>query len=277
MSFDQTKESLLVFTLSDSSGETAEAVTRAALAQFSNDHVGHYRLARVTTVEELKDIMQRVARQQGLIAYTLVRADLKETLEAEADQYGIPIIDLMGPLINKISQLTRTSPLSEAGRLHLLDESYFRRIAAIDFAIRYDDGKNPDGLKEADAVLIGVSRTSKTPNCMYLAQHWGLKAANIPLIGGIEPPEKLFILPKEKIIGLNIDPNVLLDIRCTRANILGLTQNSNYIDPHHIDQEVAFARNLFRKLGCHVIDVSKKAIEETSSEIYLYLRKQSTK
>ncbi len=277
MSFDQTKESLLVFTLSDSSGETAEAVTRAALAQFSNDHVGHYRLAMVTTVEELKDIMQRVARQQGLIAYTLVRADLKETLEAEADQYGIPIIDLMGPLINKISQLTGTSPLSEAGRLHLLDESYFRRIAAIDFAIRYDDGKNPDGLKEADAVLIGVSRTSKTPNCMYLAQHWGLKAANIPLIGGIEPPEKLFILPKEKIIGLNIDPNVLLDIRCTRANILGLTQNSNYIDPHHIDQEVAFARNLFRKLGCHVIDVSKKAIEETSSEIYLYLRKQSTK
>lgn len=186
------KTPLVVFTLSDSSGETAEAVSRAALAQFSTNTVGHYRLARVTSIEELKEIMQMVASQKGLIAYTLVRTDLKAMLESQASQHGIPIIDLMGPLIAKISQITGVSPLSEAGRLHLLDESYYNRIAAIDFAIRFDDGKNPDGLKEADIVLIGVSRTSKTPNCMYLAQHWGLRAANIPLVHGIEPQNKLF-------------------------------------------------------------------------------------
>jgi regulator of PEP synthase PpsR (kinase-PPPase family) len=270
----QSKSPLVVFTLSDSSGETAEAVCRAALAQFSTDNVEHYRLARVNSIEELKEIMQKVANQKGLIAYTLVRTDLKATLEAESNQYGIPIIDLMGPLITKVSQITGVSPLSEAGRLHILDQSYYSRIAAIDFAIRYDDGKNPDGLKEADVVLIGVSRTSKTPNCMYLAQHWGLKAANIPLVHGIEPPDKLFTLAEKKIIGLTIDPTILLEIRCTRANVLGLTQESNYTDPSRIEQEVNFAKSLFRRLGCHVIDVSKKAIEETSSEIYLYLRKQ---
>ncbi len=271
---DPNKSPLIVFTLSDSSGETAEAVCRAALAQFHTDDVGHYRLARVTSVDELKAIMQEVANQKGLIAYTLVRTDLKSTLETGANQYGIPIIDLMGPLITKVSQITGASPMSEAGRLHLLDESYYSRIAAIDFAIRYDDGKNPDGLKEADVVVIGVSRTSKTPNCMYLAQHWGLKAANIPLVHGIEPPDKLFALSKKKIIGLTIDPSILAEIRCTRASVLGMAQGGDYTDPYRIEQEVNFAKSLFRQLGCHVIDVSKKAIEETSGEIYLYLRKQ---
>jgi len=270
---EQDKSPLVVFTLSDSSGETAEAVAKAALAQFSETNVRLYRLARVTSVEELKEIMQEVDKDRGMIAYTVVRTDLRSTLETEALKHNIPIIDLLGPLMAKVAQLTGLSPFSQAGRLHLLDEAYYRRIAAIDFAIRYDDGKNPEGLKEADVVLTGVSRTSKTPNCMYLAQHWGLRAANAPLIYGIEPPAALFTLSEKKIIGLTVDPHILVEIRSTRANVLGLPQDTDYTDLSLIDQEVSFAKQVFRRLGCHVIDVSSKAIEETSSEIYLHLRK----
>jgi regulator of PEP synthase PpsR (kinase-PPPase family) len=154
----------------------------------------------------------------------------------------------------------------------LLDESYFKRIEAVDFAIRYDDGKNPDGIMQADVVLTGVSRTSKTPNCMYLAHHYGLKAANVPLVWGVEPPLALFKIPSRKIIGLTIDPYLLQEIRSTRAQILGMANSTDYADPERIEQEVKHAKKLFRELKCHVIDVSAKAIEEASSEIYLHLR-----
>lgn len=270
---DGTKSPLTVFTLSDSSGETAEAVSKAALAQFPHEHVHLYRLARVDCVEELNKILSEISEEKGLVAYTLVRQDLKEALEKAAALYCIPTIDLLGPLITKVAQVTQISPLSQAGRLHLLDESYYKRIEAIDFAIRYDDGKNPNGLTEADVILIGVSRTSKTPNCMYLAQHWGLKAANIPLVPAVEAAPKLFTLSEKKIIGLTIDPQILAGIRSTRANIIGLPQGTGYTDLQIIDEEVQSAKRIFKRLGCHIIDVSNKAIEETSSEIYLYLRK----
>jgi regulator of PEP synthase PpsR (kinase-PPPase family) len=263
---------LTVFTLSDSSGETAETVARAALSQFPEGCVKLYRLPSVKSVEELKEIMEEVSSQKGLIAYTLVNAELKIALENEAIRCGTPTIDLLGPFIAHVTKLTGVNSFSQPGRLHLLDESYFRRISAIDFAIRYDDGKNQEGLQEADVVLTGVSRTSKTPNSMYLAQHWGLKVANVPLIYGIEPPAGLFAIEDKKIIGLTIDPQMLLNIRRTRANVLGMPHGANYTDPGMIEQEVNYARQIFRRLGCHIIDVSNKAIEETSGEIYLYLR-----
>jgi len=270
---NRTKSPLIVFTLSDSSGETAEAVSKAALAQFPQEHVQLYRLARVSSVDELNKIVSEISQEQGLIAYTLVRQDFKDALEKAAVSCGIPTIDLLGPLIAKVAQVTQISPLSQAGRLHLLDESYYKRIEAIDFAIRYDDGKNPNGLTEADVVLIGVSRTSKTPNCMYLAQHWGLKAANIPLVPAVEPSPKLFTLSEKKIVGLTIDPQILAGIRSTRANVLGLPQGTDYTDLYIIEEEVQSAKKIFKRLGCHIIDVSNKAIEEISGEIYLYLRK----
>ncbi len=197
---DQTELPLIVFTLSDSSGETAEAVSKAALAQFPDKKVQLYRLARVSSAEELNTVINEISPDKALIAYTLVRQDLREALEAAASRCNIPTIDLLGPLIGKVAQVTDILPLSQAGRLHLLDESYYKRIEAIDFAIRYDDGKNPNGLTEADVVLIGVSRTSKTPNCMYLAQHWGLKAANIPLVAEIEPPLNYLLFQNVKLL-----------------------------------------------------------------------------
>jgi len=263
---------LVVFTLSDSSGETAEAVGRAALVQFPPGRASIYRLPQVKSCQQLAGLVRECANGRAVIAYTLVLPEYRETLEAEAAKFSIPTVDLLGPLISRIASITQTAPLSQPGRLHLLDESYFKRIEAVDFAIRFDDGKNPDGIKQADIVLIGVSRTSKTPNCMYLAHHYGLKAANVPLVFGVDPPLALFQINPKKIFGLAIDPYLLQEIRTTRAIVLGMRGENDYADPDRIRQEVRYAKKIFRELKCHVIDVSAKAIEETSSEIFLQLR-----
>lgn len=263
---------LIIFTMSDSSGETAESVARAALVQFEPGKASIYRLPQVRNSQQIPAMVSEIDAARAVIAYTLVLPEYRETLEAEANKYKIPTIDLLGPLINRISKSTGSSPLSQPGRLHLLDETYFRRIEAVDFAIRYDDGKNPDGILQADVVLIGVSRTSKTPNCMYLAHHYGLKSANVPLVQGVEPPLALFQVPPKKVFGLHIDPYLLQEIRTTRAQVLGMPGTTDYADPERIVQEVRAARKLFRELKCHIIDVSSKAIEETSSEIFLLLR-----
>jgi len=267
----ETRE-LIVFTISDSSGETAEAVARAALVQFPPDRASIYRLPQVRSCQQLVGLVREVSLCRSVIAYTLVLPEYRETLESEAEKLGIPTVDLLGPLITKLAFLTGTAPLSQPGRLHLLDETYFKRIEAVDFAIRFDDGKNPDGITQADVILTGVSRTSKTPNCMYLAHHYGMKAANVPIVSGVEPPLALFQINPRKIVGLHIDPYLLQEIRTTRANVLGMPSSTDYADPDRIRQEVRHAKKLFRELKCHVIDVSAKAIEETSSEIYLHLR-----
>ncbi len=265
------KIGLVIFTMSDSSGETAEAVARACLVQFPPSSVSIYRLPQIRSSKQILTLIEEIKDKNALIVYTLVLPEFRMTLEAATEKYHIQRIDLLGQLIDKLTSLTHQQPLSVPGRLHVMDETYYKRIEAVDFAIRYDDGKNPDGIKQADVVLIGVSRTSKTPNCMYLAQHYGLKAANIPLVFGIEPPLNLYQISNSKIVGLSIDPHLLQDIRSTRAQIMGLSSQADYADLDRINQEVRYAKNIFRELKCHVIDVSAKAVEEISSEIYLYL------
>jgi [pyruvate, water dikinase]-phosphate phosphotransferase / [pyruvate, water dikinase] kinase len=248
-------------------------VARACLVQFPPGYVSIYRLPQIRTAQQIPAIIREIAQKKlAIIAYTFVLPEYRETLEAESNKYKIPTIDLLGQLMNRISHLSGAHPLSQPGRLHLLDETYFRRIEAVDFAIRFDDGKSPDGILQADVVLVGVSRTSKTPNCMYLAHHYGLKAANVPIVFGVEPPLSLFQVNHKRIVGLQIDPYLLQEIRSTRAHILGMPDHNDYSDPDRITQEARQARKLFRELKCHIIDVSAKAIEETSSEIYLHLR-----
>ncbi len=265
---------LTIFILSDSSGETAESIAKACLVQFPSDRVFIHRLPQVRNNEQIIEVIHQVAAMQrkGIIAYTLVLPEYKETLESIAVQAKLPTIDLLGPLITRLTELTGSLPLSEPGRLHLLDEKYFKRMAAIEFSIRFDDGKNPESLREADVVLIGVSRTSKTPNCMYLAQHYGLKCANIPIVFGVSPPPTLFEIDHRKIIALGIDPHLLQDIRSNRAQFLGMPGHSDYADPQKIQEEIQYARKVFQALKCKVLSVSNKAIEETSSEIILHLR-----
>lgn len=263
---------LIIYTLSDSSGETAEAVARAALVQFPPGQASIYRLPQARNKLQIVEYVRQIAMGRSILAYTLVLPELRETLEAEAKLHNLITIDFLGPLISTLEKLTGKKPLSEPGRLHLLDETYFRRIEAVDFAIRYDDGKNPDGLTQADVILTGVSRTSKTPNSMYLAHHYGLRAANVPIVNGVDPPESLFKVDPHKIIGMTIDPLLLHDIRSIRAKVLGMSPEADYADLEKIRTEVRYARRIFRDLKCHVIDVSSKAIEEISSEVYLHLR-----
>lgn len=263
---------LIVFTLSDSSGETAEAVAKAALVQFPADQTRIFRLPQIRSCEQITQLVSGLATNNSIIAYTLVLPEYRQTLEDEAAKLRIPTVDLLSPLISRVALLTGATPLSQPGRLHLLDETYFQRIEAVDFAIRFDDGKNPDGILQADVILLGVSRTSKTPNCMYLAHHYGLKAANIPIVMDVEPPLQLFQVNAKKIIGFTIDPYLLQNIRTNRAQSLGISTKSGYADPEKICQEVNYSKSIFRDLQCHVIDVSAKAIEETSSEIYIYMR-----
>jgi len=209
----------------------------------------------------------------SLIAYTLAQRPYRDALEFEAARLGIPVIDLLGRLIDRVASLTGSAPLEQVGRLHQLDEAYYQRMDAVNFAVHHDDGTNPERLREADVILTGVSRTSKTPNSMYLAQHYGFKAANVPLVLKVEPPATLFEVSRRKVIGLTVDPHILHSLRTTRAKIMGLGTNTEYTELDSIAAEVAHAAKIFRELRCHVIDVSNKAIEETSSEIALVLRR----
>jgi regulator of PEP synthase PpsR (kinase-PPPase family) len=247
-------------------------MARAALVQFAPGRASIYRLPQARSVEHIKEMIEEVSHNHAFIAYTLVLPEFREAVEYHSRLHNIPTVDLLGPLLSRLSELTGLSPMSQPGRLHLLDEKYYKRIAAIEFAIRFDDGKNADGLYEADVILTGVSRTSKTPNCMYLAQHYGLKAANIPIVLGVDLPLQLFEIPSHKIFGLTIEPELLQDIRSNRAQFLGMSTNSDYAHLDKILEEVRYARKIFRELKCRMINVSNKAIEETSSEIMLHLR-----
>jgi regulator of PEP synthase PpsR (kinase-PPPase family) len=258
---------LIVYTLSDASGQTAEMMAKAVISQFQGMPVSIVRLPRLVGPQQLVNMLTLAAQGPCVFAYTLVREDLRLTLEAEAAKGNLPTIDLLGPAIACMSKLLDTEPRHEPGAVHTKDEEYFKRMDAIDFAIKYDDGKSPHGLLLADLVLVGVSRTSKTPTCMYLAQNQGIKAGNIPLVPQAPIAKELFELPPNKVIGLTVSPDLLAGIRATRLATLGLPPESTYADKAKISEELAFAEQVFRRLRCPVVDVTFKAIEETASEI----------
>lgn len=267
---------LTVYTVSDASGETAEHVARAAALQFKGQNLKLTRLPRVRALAQIEDVFKLAAESPCIIAYTLVEPALREALEAEAARHSIPTVDLLGSLIGTLSEVLKVSPRFETGLLQLRDEKYFNRMEAIDFAIKYDDGKDPKGLMLADLVLVGVSRTSKTPTCMYLAQNRGIKASNIPLVINVAPPKELFELPPGRVIGLNLNAEVLHEIRTARLTSLGLTSSASYASEERISQEIDYAHQIFRRLRCPVVDVTNKAIEETASEILELTQRKET-
>jgi regulator of PEP synthase PpsR (kinase-PPPase family) len=266
-------QNVTLFALSDSTGQTAETLSKAALRQFPLvENMQYERLPRIINANQLRTLMHLIAEAKPcVIVYTLSVPHLQEALVQEAGHHQIPIVDLLGPLIQAISSVVGITPQHETGMLRKLDEEYFKRIEAIEFAIKFDDGKDPKGILKADVVLIGVSRTSKTPTCMYLAQNHGIKAGNIPLVYQIAPPAELFQLPPGKVLGLTIDPKLLHGIRTARLKNLGLPADSNYADFNKIVAELEYAQDIMKNLHCPIVDVSHKAVEETTSEI-LHLR-----
>ncbi len=261
----------VVYVVSDSIGETAEKVVMAAAIQY-NSHITEIKKEPyVTDQSQIKRIVQDVKDVKCVIVYTLVVPELKKILEEECDKYNIPRVDILGPIMDALAKIVPASPKLEAGLIRKLDERYFKRVEAIEFAVKYDDGKDPRGILKADVVLVGVSRTSKTPLSMYLANK-NYKVANVPLIPEVPPPGELYQIPKKKIIGLTAQPTELNHIRKERLKTLGLDGEANYASMERILQELEYSENIIKKLGCPVIDVTRKAIEETASIIIEILK-----
>ncbi|MBU6429408.1 MAG: kinase/pyrophosphorylase [Cyanobacteria bacterium REEB65] len=269
-------DELTVYTVSDASGETAELVAKAAALQFKGHSIKLVRLPRARSPEQIAGMVTLAAQTDCIIAFTIVDQMLRETLQNEGKRRSIPTVDILGSLIKVLSLVLGAEPRFESGLLHFKDEQYFTRMDAIEFAIQYDDAKDPKGLLLADLVLIGVSRTSKTPTCMYLAQHRGVKASNVPLVLHVPPPAELFSLPAGRVIGLTLHPGTLHEIRHARLQSLGLGENASYANLERIELEVAYAQEVFRRLRCPVVDVTHKAIEETVAEILELTQRKET-
>ena len=255
-----------VFVLSDSLGETAELVVRAAAAQFNAGGVEIQKFGYVQSKDAIDKALKEAETRKSMVAYTLVKADLREYVKTQSEKRGIASVDVLGPMLEALSTVAATEPKFEPGLVHRLDEEYFRRIEAVEFSVKCDDGKDLLSLPFADVVLIGVSRTSKTPVSLYLAQRV-YKVANVPLVPELPPPPELFKIPVEKVIGLTLGPEKLVKVRKERLKVLGLDENSSYANSARILQELEYADRVFRRLGCSVIDVTDKAVEETANEV----------
>lgn len=262
-----------IYVVSDSVGETAELLVKAVASQFSREDVEIKHISYVEDIKDINNVISAAKYHHSIIAYTIVIPSLKEYLDELACEAGILAIDLMKPLMDAFTEKLNTEPVRQPGLIRKLDENYFRRVEAVEFAVKYDDGQDVRGIRHADIVLIGVSRTSKTPLSMYLA-HKRFKVANVPLVPEIAPPDELFDIPKNKCVGLIITPNKLNEIRMERLKNLGLTTQANYANFDRILKELEYAEKIMKRIGCPVINVSNKAIEETADLILAMLKKR---
>ena len=267
-------ENLIIYVISDSVGETAQQVAKAAISQFMiNDNYEIRRFPYVVDKKFLIEILNSGKNENAIIIYTLVDESLSTLTREYCLTEGLSNIDLMSPILTEIAKKTDKKPKREPGIIRKLDESYFKRVEAIEFAVKYDDGKDPRGVLKSDIVLVGISRTSKTPLSMYLANK-NIKVANVPLVPEIPLPKELNNINPKKIIGLTNTPEKLNKIRQERLKALGLSSNANYANLERILQELEYSDTIMKRLGCPVIDVSNKAIEETAG-IILDLMKEN--
>jgi regulator of PEP synthase PpsR (kinase-PPPase family) len=262
----------VIYVCSDAVGETAETVVSATLRQFERQQVKVKRIGHIGTEEEVRQIVEEASTTKGFIAYTLVQPELREMMREETIRLSVRSVDIMGPMMQAFIDTFDDVPNRKPGLLHELDETYFRRVEAIEFAVKCDDGKNTNSLPQADIVLVGVSRTSKTPLSIFLA-HKGLKAANFPIMPEVKAPKELFQIPSSRIIGLTMNSEQMLKIRTERLKALGLPNGANYAAVKRIEEELTYARDLMQQLKCRVIDVTDKAVEETAGIIMEMLQK----
>ncbi|MCG1025774.1 MULTISPECIES: pyruvate, water dikinase regulatory protein [Dehalobacter] len=256
----------VIYVISDALGETAEFVSRAAAAQFNGIKTKIRRVPYVLDETHIDDILEEAVEEQAILVYTLVLTNLRLYIERRAKEKNLITIDILSPLISALADKTGLDPKNIPNVTHRLDEQYFRKVEAVEFAVKYDDGKDPRGLLYADVVLIGVSRTSKTPLSMYLA-HKGIKAANIPLVPEVTPPRELYEVPRNKVFGLILSPEKLNQIRSERLKTLGLGASADYANLNRIMEELDYAKQIMKKIGCVIIDTTNKAVEETASVI----------
>ena len=242
-------------------------MVRAATMQFTDVQITVRTYSRVRLETECEALIEKAAELQALVVFTVVNVEERDLLAKLVERYNVESVDLIGALIGKLGSFLGAAPAGVPGLLHTISEDYFRRIEAVEFAVKNDDGAEPRNLPKADLVLVGISRTSKTPLSTYLAQR-GLKVANVPLVLGIDPPEELALVDDRKVFGLIIQPDILMRIRQARLKHLGMSNESDYGKRGHIEHEISYAREVFRKLpNWPVIAVTNRAIEETAADI----------
>ncbi len=255
-----------VHLVSDSTGETLVGMMKASTAQFRNATALEHLHALVRSEAQMEKALVDIAAKPGVVLYTLVNADRRRTLEAQCAKLNIPAISILDPTLAMLGRYLSAAMISEVGAQRTLDAEYYGRIQALDFAMAHDDGQNVIGLRDAEIILLGISRTSKTPTCIYLANR-GYKAGNIPLVPGAPLPVILDNYKKPLIIGLVAAPDRIVQIREQR--LLGLNQHeqTDYIDVDRVRDEMREAKRMFVKKGYKVIDVTRRSIEETSAQI----------
>lgn len=252
--------------ISDSTGETVSSVSRAALALFDDVHPEEHVWSLVRTKGQMERVIEGIHTYPGVVMYTLVDMDLQDMLKLACAEMSIPCIPILSRVVRELTAYLGIQNTAQPGRQHELDEDYFTRVEALDFAVKHDDGHTPEHLEQADIVLVGVSRTSKSPTCIYLA-HRGYKAANVPFVSECPLPENLNNLKNPLVVGLMINPDTLIQIRKNRLDAMNEKRETSYIDMEQIRNEIREARQLFRKNGWPVIDVTRSSVEETSAKI----------
>ena len=252
--------------ISDATGETAITVARGAVAQFSDVEAIEHLWSLVRSKDQLKRVLSSVAANPGVVMFTLVDQELRQALQEGCREFDIPCIPLLDMVIATLSRYLGVESQNLPGSQHVMDAHYLGRIDAMNFTVLHDDGQATSSLEEADIVLVGVSRSSKTPTCFYLANR-GFKTANVPVVPGCPLPPELDLLKRPLVVGLTWGTNQLVDIRRNRLRMIGQDEETEYVDPAAVSEEVKHARRIFSKTGWPVIDVTNRSIEETAAAV----------
>ncbi|HEX4532952.1 MAG TPA: pyruvate, water dikinase regulatory protein [Rhizomicrobium sp.] len=252
--------------VSDATGETLNAIANAALAQFENVDVREHVYALVRSPRRLQRAVDHIRIEPGFVLFTLVNPDLRNELIRQATEIGVPCLDVMEAPVAAMGSFLGAAETHRPGGQHGVDQRYMQRIEALNFTIAHDDGQNLDTINEAQVILVGASRTSKTPTCVYLAIR-GLRAANVPIVNGLPVPPQLTAATQPLIVGLWASPDRLLQVRRSRLNTLGEERDTDYVDLDAVRAEVAYTRKLFEQNDWPPIDVSRRSIEETAAAV----------
>ncbi len=263
-----TLKKLKIVIISDGTGETAKAISRAVMTQFPDKDVYFTRFKNVRDKEQIKSIFDEAAIHHDLVIYTIVSSEIRDYISEISRQKHVRSLDLMGPVLTTFSNYFEQEPKAIPGLLHQVNNEYFDRVAAMEFTLNHDDGRNLNTLHLADVILVGISRTSKTPLSVYLSQH-GIKVVNVPIIPGTELPKELFEIDQRKIFALTIDPDALSNIRRNRLTKLGAEQHTgNYADDGKVTEEIEWASEIYKNnKRWPIFNVTNKALEETASDI----------
>lgn len=256
--------------VSDSTGETLMSVMNATLPRFTHVSVREHLYTLVRSEKKMALTLKGIANEPGLVLFTLVDDERRRVLEAHCADIGVPAISILDSLVNSLTTIFGQPTRAQAGAQHGLDQAYYMRMEALDFAIAHDDGQQPEGLNQADVVLVGVSRTSKTPTCIYLA-HRGVRAGNVPLVNFDVMPAVLDRLTAPLVVGLTASPERLVQIRQNRLNTLDEGRDGDYADRAVVRREVTEATRYFERRGWPVIDVTRRSVEETAARILNFL------